>query len=278
MVEATVTPLQWRLFETGHCLHPEASSRVGASWRACEFPALVALIRHPQEGWILFDTGYGQAFSAATRHLPESLYRRITPVRWNPRQSAIAQLAASGVAPSEVAHVLVSHFHADHVGGLADFPTARIWCSRDGWEDLHGRSRLSALTVGLLPTLAPKSYERRLNFYEHFPEIRLPAALAPFSVAYDLLGDGALYAVPLPGHAVGHFGVCFRAADSWVFLVGDAAWSSRAIQDNTPPPRWATALLGDTAKYRETLAALHALAARRTDVIVVPAHCREFRP
>ena len=271
--------LQWRLFETGHCLHPEASSRAGASWHTCEFPALVALLRHPREGWILFDTGYGEAFAEATRRWPESLYLRITPVRWNRRQSAIAQLAGCGVTPAQVAHVLVSHFHADHVGGLADFPTARMWCARDGWDDLHGRSRLSALAVGLLPALAPKSScESRVSFYEHAVQTRLPAALAPFSQGYDLFRDGSLYAIPLPGHAAGHFGVCFRAADTWVFLVGDAAWSSHAIRENTPPPRWATALLGDTAAYRQTLAALHLMASHRTDVIIVPTHCREFRP
>jgi hypothetical protein len=74
--------LEWQLLETGHCLHPEMSSRIGGSWRACEFPAFVALVRHPQQGWVLFDTGYGQAFHDATRRMPESLYRRVTPVSW----------------------------------------------------------------------------------------------------------------------------------------------------------------------------------------------------
>jgi glyoxylase-like metal-dependent hydrolase (beta-lactamase superfamily II) len=270
--------LDWRLFETGHCWHPEASSRQGASWRPCEFPALICLLRHPRAGWILFDTGYGQAFADATRGLPESLYRRVTPVSWRPQQSAVAQLRACGIEPADVAHVLVSHFHGDHVGGLPDFGSSRIWCARAAWTDLHGRSRLSALTAGLLPALTPRSYEQRLSFFDDAPQTDLPEALTPFRSAFDLFGDGSLYAVALPGHAAGHFGVCFRSAGGWVFLVADAAWSTRAIEGNEPPPRWATALLGDTLKYRATLESLHTLASRRSGVILVPAHCRKFRP
>jgi glyoxylase-like metal-dependent hydrolase (beta-lactamase superfamily II) len=270
--------IEWRLLEAGHCLHPEALSRQGASWRACEFPALVALLRHPSFGWMLFDTGYGQAFLDATRHFPESLYRRVTPVVWSPRQAVAAQIQARGIAVNDIRHVLVSHFHGDHVGALCDFPAAQIWCSELAWRDLHGRSRMGALAKGLLPQLAPPEIEPRLRFYERLGVARLPIELAPFGTAHDVFGDGSIYAIDLPGHAIGHFGLCFRAAGRWVFLVADAAWSTRAIDENLPPPRWTTGMLGDTAAYRRTLADLHAMAARRTGVLLVPAHCRGHRP
>jgi glyoxylase-like metal-dependent hydrolase (beta-lactamase superfamily II) len=272
-----VTAITWRLLEAGHCTHPEASSRIGAPWRACEFPALVALLRHPARGWMLFDTGYGEAFMDATRHLPESLYRRVTPVAWTPARSVVAQLHALGIPPSEIGTIIVSHFHGDHVGALPDFPHAEVWCAHAAWEDLHARSRLSALLKGLLPALAPPSLQRRLHYFESASRRRLPAELAPFGEACDLLADGSLLAVPLPGHAIGHYGLCFRERARWVFLVADAAWSVRAIAENVPPPRWATAALGDTTAYRRTLADLHALAARGTDVLLVPSHCRSFR-
>jgi glyoxylase-like metal-dependent hydrolase (beta-lactamase superfamily II) len=273
-----VIEISWQLFEAGHCVHPEASAREGASWRACEFPALVALLRHPQRGWMLFDTGYGQAFIDATRSLPESLYRRVTPVTWAPERAVAAQLHARGIAARGIEHVLVSHFHGDHVGALSDFDSATIWCGQSGWDELHQRSRLTALSKGLLPALAPRELSNRLRFYEHATEARLPAELAPFTTGHDLFGDGSIRAVKLPGHAVGHFGVCFRSGGKWVFLVADAAWSTRAIEENTPPPRWATALLGDTEAYRRTLSALHELSRRRTGVTLVPAHCRTLRP
>jgi glyoxylase-like metal-dependent hydrolase (beta-lactamase superfamily II) len=270
-------PIQWRLIETGSCLHPEASSRIGASWKACEFPALIALLRHPTKNWILFDTGYGQPFIDATRRLPERAYRWVTPVRWTPRHSAIAKLQGLGIDPADIETILISHFHGDHVGALADFPRAEPWCAHAAWTDLHSRSRLSALRAGLLPALAPQGLEDRLRFYENQAVVRLPAALAPFSTGFDLFGDGSMLAVSLPGHAAGHFGVCFQDGHRWIFLVADAAWSIGAITDNLPPPRWATYLLGETETYRRTLADLHALAARGGGVALLPAHCRSLR-
>jgi glyoxylase-like metal-dependent hydrolase (beta-lactamase superfamily II) len=269
---------QWQLLEAGYCKHPEITSRRGGSWRVQEFPALVGLIQHPQHGWILFDTGYGQAFADATRELPESMYRWITPITWTPQQSVTFQLKAQGLCASDISHILVSHFHGDHVGGLPEFQTAKIWCARPAWMDLHSRSRLNALSKGLLPALAPASLAKRMRFYERTPAVQLPDELAPFVEGYDLFGDGSFFAVALPGHAPGHFGVCFQTRRGWVFLVADAAWSTISIMDNCPPPRWATGLLGDTVAYRRTLANLHALACRRGNVLLVPSHCTAFRP
>jgi glyoxylase-like metal-dependent hydrolase (beta-lactamase superfamily II) len=272
--------IDWRLIEAGYCLHPEASSQLGASWRPCEFPALVALLRHPRLGWMLFDTGYGRAFIEATKSLPEVAYRWVTPVRWNEAHSVAAQVSASGINPQDIAHVLVSHFHGDHVGALSDFSSAQVWCAQAAWEDLHSRARLQAILKGLLPTLAPRSLTTsgRLKLYEHSPVARLPPELAPFGQAFDIFEDGSIFAVALPGHAAGHFGLCFRSRGKWVFLVADAAWSIRAIHENLPPPRWTTWLLGDTTAYRNTLSSLHALWARQTGVTFVPAHCRTLRP
>lgn len=269
--------IEYRLFTTGHCTHPEASSIQGGSWRACEFPAIVALLRHPKLGWILFDTGYGQPFMDATRGLPERLYRVVTPVTWRPEQSVAAQLLANGIEPRSISNVLLSHLHADHIGSLPEFPASTRWCSRAALADMRGRSRWSALRKGLLPELIPDSDVSKLRFFEDLPTVRLPSEFAPFGEGQDLFGDQSILAVALPGHAVGHFGICFRASANWVFLVADAAWSRRAIEDNSPPPAWATAILGDTHAYRRTLTSLHALAQRRTNVILVPAHCRELR-
>jgi glyoxylase-like metal-dependent hydrolase (beta-lactamase superfamily II) len=273
-----MTELDWFLLEAGYCLHPEASVQESAPWRVCEFPALVTVMRHPGKGWILFDTGYGEAFLRATRKFPESLYRAVTPVKFSPQQAVIAQLHAKGLQPTDIKMVMVSHFHGDHVGGLVDFAHADVWCSVKALDDLNARSRLSALIKGLLPELVPDQIAKRMHFFETGHEIRLPPDFAPFTSGFELLEDGSLIAIPLPGHAVGHFGVCFKNAGRWIFLVGDAAWSMRAIKENLPPPRWTTALLGDTDTYQQTLAKLNVLATRNSGVTLIPSHCRERRP
>lgn len=270
--------LEWRLYEAGYCLHPEAATRGGASMRACAFPALVALLRHPREGWILFDTGYSGHFMDATAALPERLYRVATPVRLAHGEHLAAQLERDGIAPGDIAWVLVSHLHGDHIGGLADFPSARVACSREAVDDLRGRSRLDALRHGLLPGLWRPGAPGEMRHFEDLAETELSPIFRDFPGARDVFGDGSVLMVPLPGHAAGHHGALFRDAEGPVFLVADASWSSQAIRDNAPPPAWVTAWLGDTASYRATLARLHALQRRDPSLRLVPSHCREWRP
>lgn len=270
--------LEWRLYEAGFCTHPERATRRDAGLQACEFPALVPVLRHAEHSWILFDTGYSEHFLKATSALPERLYRVVTPVHLPPQGTLASQLRRDGVAPADVAWVLLSHMHGDHVGGLADFPQARLACARAAWDDLHAHGRIGALRRGLLPSLLHGRQEATVRWFEALPRRRLPAALHLFDDGYDLFGDGSLLLVPLPGHAPGHYGAVFDDGKGPVFLVADASWSSQAIRDNVPPPAAVTGWLGDTATYRETLARLHALHRASPEVRIVPSHCRDWRP
>jgi glyoxylase-like metal-dependent hydrolase (beta-lactamase superfamily II) len=270
--------IEWRLAEVGYCLHPECSVMRSGRWQVCEFPSLVALLKHPERGWVLFDTGYSEHFFEATRCFPASLYRWVTPVRFDPRRALSVQLESFGVARTDIAAIVLSHFHADHVGGVLDFDDVPVYCSADGWSALHARSRLAALSVGLLAELAPRGIERRLRFFEGLPGPRASSYTDGFR-QHDVFGDESLVAVALPGHAPGHYGLRFAAEDGAdVLLVGDAAWSTRALREHRPPPAWSTAWLGDTRAYRDTFARLHALGSARPEIKIVPSHCGEWRP
>ncbi len=50
---------------------------------------------------------------------------------------------------------------------------------------------------GLLPALVPDDFEARTSFIEDGKEIALPDDMAPFTHGHDILGDGALIAIPL---------------------------------------------------------------------------------
>jgi len=264
------------LIEAGHCLHPAIMARAGASLCPTQFPALVGVIRHPSAGIMLFDTGYDPAFFAATQRLPERLYRWATPVRLGAGEAAVDQLARCGIAAGDVTAIILSHFHGDHVAGLSAFPRARIFCARTGLDEMHRLGRFARVRNGLLIALAPADIAARATFFEDLPRVALPAALAPFEDGADLLGDASLLAIELPGHCPGHWGLALAGEDGRrLMLVGDAAWSIGAIRDDAPPPWLTTALLGNTAHYRRTLGALHALAARNRDLVMLPSHCRE---
>lgn len=270
--------IDWRIYEAGHCTHPECMTRRGAPLASMRYPALAFLLQHPRQGNILFDTGYSEHFLDVTRHLPERLYRSVTPVHLGTEEPLRVQLARDGLAADAIGRVVISHLHGDHIGGLRDFPTAALTCSRAAWDDMHARSRLGALRRGLLPRLLPEDFLDRVNWIEDAPRHDLPGALADFGSGHDLLGDGSLLAIPLPGHAAGHYGLLLTdPAGISTFLVADAAWSSQAIREGVPPPRSVTALLGDTQAYRDTLQRLHALTHAAPAIRILPSHCNEWR-
>jgi glyoxylase-like metal-dependent hydrolase (beta-lactamase superfamily II) len=268
-----VKELTLQLVDTGFCRHPEAMTTKAGSWRPALFPALVGVIRHPDEGVVLFDTGYDPLFIAATEPFPERLYRWLTPPTIS---NPIADhLTSEGVDPATVRHVVLSHFHGDHVSGLRRFSDARVHCARAGLRSVWKRGRIRALTAGTPVRLLPPDLPTRCNFFEDQSFVRLPADLAPFAEGADLLGDGSMLAVPLPGHCPGHWGLVLREPRGLHFLVADAAWSSRAIRDNRPPPRITSALLGDTVAGRQTLNQLHQLRLHNPDLLITPSHCSE---
>jgi len=248
----------------------------GGGWRAVDFPSVAMLILHPEEGPILFDTGYDPAFLAATEPFPERLYRWATPVDIPAGRDAASQCCRAGVDPREVRHVILSHFHGDHVAGLHAFPKAAIHCARSGLEDVRKGTRFSTTRRGLLPSLLPIDIAARAHFFEDGSRVALPADCAPFDTGVDLLGDGSSLAVELPGHCPGHWGLLLNDARWGLhFLVADAAWSTEAIRRNAPPPAFTTAFLGETQRVRQTLSKLHQLHARNPEVRLSPCHCKE---
>lgn len=264
----------FRWLERGSCRHPEAMTIGGGSLCAVDFPALVGVIAHPTRGLLLFDTGYDPAFLAATRPLPERFYRWATPVDLAPDIGWQPWLASHGIDETRIAGTIVSHFHGDHVAGMRHLAHLPMYCARAGLEALRRPGRFRRVRQGLLAELVPSELDSQARFFEDAPLSALPTAFAPFGEGRDILGDGSLLAVELPGHCAGHWGLALRTeADRYVLLAADAAWSGEAIEGCRPPPRLTTALLGNTRSYRATLSLLHAAHRANGDLAILPSHC-----
>ncbi|WP_115046916.1 MBL fold metallo-hydrolase [Xanthomonas arboricola] len=263
------------LLRIGHCRHCERMVRADGHWHAVEFPALSVLIRHPQRGALLYDTGYAAHFFRATDPWPERLYRWTTPVRLPAHATLGAQLARRGVQLEEIAWCLISHFHADHVGGLRDLPNARFICLRADHQQLRACSRIGGLRRALLPQLLPEDFDRRLQFAEQAPMRALTGAWQGLGAAYDLFDDGSVLAVPLPGHVPGQMGLWVRDQhDREVLLCADAVWSS-ATWATLQWPAWPTRLLmHDWHAFRRTVQQLHALSLAHPELAILPSHCQ----
>lgn len=270
-----MTRVGFRWLERGSCSHPELMTIAGGSLCAADFPALVGVIEHPTHGIFLFDTGYDPAFDKATEPFPERFYRWTTPVKITPDQDWHAWLRAHEIDEDAIAGTVISHFHGDHVAGMHNLIDKPIYCARAGLVELRKPGRFGRVRQGLLPALVPPSVDAQARFFEDAPARPLPSAFAPFAEGRDLLGDGSMIALELPGHCAGHWGLAFTTQDGQpVLLAADAVWLGRSITENLPPPRITTALLGNTKSYRATLGLLSAAARNNAELAILPSHCR----
>lgn len=259
----------------GFCLCPEHLALRGGRHRSVPFPATFALLEHPTEGPMLFDTGYSRHFFDATETFPYRLYRWATPVTLQEEDSAVAQLAHRGLSPLDVRRVFISHFHADHISALADFPRAKFVCLRSSFEAVRGQRGWGALRRAHLPSLVPPNFDDRVLWADACSEVGLPPSLAPWTRGFDVVGDGSLLAVRLPGHAQGQMGLVVRDQhEQWQFFIADSVWLKEGLEKNVTPSRFADLLFDDAAAYRATFASLRDLTIRNPEVRLLPSHCQ----
>lgn len=272
------------LLRVGACRHLECMAARGGRWAPVAFPALCGLIKHPERGWMLYDTGYAEHFFSATNTWPERIYRTALPVVLPQDEVLKKQLAGFGLTPADISTVIISHYHGDHIAGLRDFPNARfIALNADTihFTALVGKS-WRATVGGHLPSLLPDNFLNRVITADDCAQRDLPSWLAPFETGYDLLGDGSLLGVPLPGHSHGQLGLfipdaCGRPA----FLVADACWSLPALREGRMPSRLALLIHAERQRFVSTFNGLSVIARCETAISLLPSHCtvawQEFR-
>lgn len=269
--EGTSPRLRYHVLDTGYCLASEHHIMRGGGRRKVKCHSIVGLLRHPQRGWFLWDAGYAPRMLAATRRLPYRLYRLATPLHIEADLAVAAQLPRFGLSTSDVGTVVLSHFHADHVAGLRDFPRARLIATEAAYHDVRPRRGVSALRRAFIPSLLPPDFERRATLISSFDGPGLPG-LGP---THDLFGDGSALLVRLPGHARGQVGMLASTEVGPVLFAADGCWLTRQVRERRPPHPITNLIVDDPHAVRSTIEGLHAFMQARPEVAVVPSHCPE---
>lgn len=210
-------------------------------WFAGWHSGCTALAVERDQGLVLVDCGPGEHDfirpAASVR-----LMKRVFGMRDDVEQTAARQIVRLGYRPEDVGHIVMTHLHFDHAGGLADFPRARVHLHR---RELEASQRRRS-PIDLAYDRADFAHGPDWALYDR-PDadwLGLEAIRLPFSPE--------MYLLPLFGHTRGHCGVALRFSQGWVLQAGDAlpigarfdltpAWLNRLVLGPHGPriQRWA---------------------------------------
>lgn len=116
------------------------------------------------------------------------------------------QLELHGLSAEKVSHLILSHAHGDHCGGLAELGNITCFLQRKEVETPAGKKLITA-----------------------FPEKRWQI----LDGKTDLFNDGRIIVCPTPGHTPGHQSLLLTLDnDTRICLAADALYMDRALDDD----------------------------------------------
>ena len=267
--------MKWDFYleHTGFCTSYKSEALRGAKRESIRFYATFGIFNHPLHGLVLFDVGYHPNFFIETKKWPFNLYARITPVYHNNYETASNRLKSRGFDPMDVKHIVISHFHADHIAGLKDFSNAIFHCSEEAWQGVKGATGFKALRQGFIPNLLPEDFESRLNLVR-FSEGESTITDSILGPQFDLFGDRSFLLCLLPGHAVGQIGARVKMKYSEVFMIADAAWLKENFENLHLPSPIVKLFFSSWSDFKASLKRVHDFNIANPEVPIIPCHCR----
>ena len=262
-----------RVVTTGHGLaHQEHiyGTRKPTLWwiffgrKRVRLPLNAYVIEH-DGGLVLFDTGADPRVVTDPDYWPTRLtglfMRNIFEWDMAPDDDLETQLKRAGYSASDVGKAVISHLHADHAGGIGAIPQADLYVAEEAWEHMKGPHPEREMV--LRRDIAVLGAKWRAIDFQPTDD----PALAPFDMAFDLMGDRSMMVVPTPGHIAGAVSMLVRRSGAPpVLLVGDLTYGDAFLeQDQTPAT-------GDREVLLQSFAKVRALRDNNPGLVILPAH------
>jgi glyoxylase-like metal-dependent hydrolase (beta-lactamase superfamily II) len=185
------------------------NARIPRHWKC----GTLELLTETDQGLVLVDTGLG-----TDDYIHDSgilkLFKVVTRVPLDPQEAVIRQVTRLGYKPEDVRHIVLTHMHFDHCGGLSDFPHAKVHVYRREYDAFLERPHQFADLAYVRRHIAHGPdwvfYQDTGEKWYDFDAIRLPF-------------EPEMWFLPLPGHTRGLCGLAVKQSDGWLFQTSDAA-------------------------------------------------------
>ncbi|MFG1867268.1 MBL fold metallo-hydrolase [Micromonospora arborensis] len=249
--ETNGTPLLWWLNTSRRWTEP--------------LPINVYVIEH-DKGLVLFDTGQDRRSVTDPGYFPGGpaghIYRRLAKFDVPAGATLTDQLRDQGYDIADVRVAIVSHLHQDHIGGLRELPRAAQILVHAA--ELAEVDKKFAVFAGLL---REHIHVPGVSFTAVTPQRVEDPAIAPFTHAHDVMGDGSLLLLPTPGHTPGSMSLLLRGQGLPPMLfVGDVTYDVRRLAADRIPG------VGDPSGLHEVTHHVNMLAARHPGMPILAAH------
>lgn len=216
-------------------------------------PVISYLVRHPQKGDILIDTGFDETFAKSGHGNFGCMGRFFNFARQKTGSDVAAQLKRLN---ARLTAVYFTHMHVDHTSGAPALPRdipyyAGKGTLADSYADIFGLCM------------------NHLDGIDHIQEIDFAAAplVAGVGRVFDVFGDGSVWAIHTPGHSAGHMSFVVNTKTGPKLITGDASHTGYGFKHNIAPGK-----TQDRAQSRESLNALRGFAERNKQIQIYFGH------
>ena len=212
-------------FGGDHCNAIKASGIFGKRKDRLWLPVSAYLIEHPK-GKFLVDTGWSREMSPRGKTDVKAQISSLgTPMLYLINQGVVGyrhcideQLEDMGIAVKDIDAVLLTHLDCDHANGLKQVKDAKKFLVSADEVNFAGQGMTNRIR-----------YNKKWWKDVPLTEFEWNRTNGPAGKSYDLLGDGSIELINIPGHSDGLFAVKVNNKEGrYVLLFSDGGYATKS--------------------------------------------------